>query len=537
MKFEFSGNRKVVLAGAYVVCYALLAWLTFARPALAPAITPWNPQAGLTLAVLFVIGPRWSLATAIAMFITEFVIRRAQVSPVAVVGGSLWVAASYGVLAAMLRRLLKQSMIQTTSEAAKVAGASAVMTLIAAIGYVGAFIGTGDVSPDDALRGIARYWFAELNGALMLAPLLLPGNFRDGILRSLRGRRAEIALQSALVLVLPWAIFALPVSEQLRFFYLLFVPVIWIALRWGWSGALLAVLAIQAVLIVAAEAVVPTPRFVDLQVLMLTLCLAALLLGAVVAERWRTETELRERDAALSRAMRFAVAGELASSLTHELNQPITALISYLNASEILAKSPSIEEERLRQTLRKATHEAMRASDVLHRLRNFYVGGGSRLDPVNIRSLCNAVTAGFADTLRSCNVNMNLIVDDKVTLIEADETQFAIMLHNLIANAVDAAAGQNSPEKRIEVRASIEADRLCITVDDTGGGILSPVLEQLFEPFVTSKPDGMGLGLALSRSLARARGGELFASSQGPLGGARFTIVLPLTLAKDGETT
>jgi len=517
------------LACVYVTLYVLLAWVTHARPQLAPGITPWHPQAGLTLAFLVICGPRWLGATAVGALVTGVWFKNTPESLAAIIASAGWIAAIYGVLSAILRRVLSAGAVRTTADAAKFAGLTAAMTLIGAAGYVGSFVATSDVPSADALRGMARYWLADLNGILMLTPVLLLLREGPRVFDALRGHRMEIFAQSAAVMILLAAIFMLPVDEQLRFFYLLFLPVIWIALRWNWAGALPAVLVVQAALILAAEADIHTPRFIDLQFLMLTLSLTALLLGSVVAERRRTEMELREREAALSRAMRFAVAGELASSLAHELNQPITALVSYLNASEILASTlPDQGDARLPTTLRKATHEAIRASDVLHRLRNLYIGGRSRRDPVDIGKLCSAVSIAFADRLRAANTRLELAIADSIPDIEADETQMEIVLHNLIANAIDASSLRSGSERKIEMRASAAKGTVTITVEDSGPGVSAPLIAQLFEPFVTNKPDGMGLGLAISRSLVRAHGGEVTCASGQRLGGARFSVTLPI---------
>ena len=522
-------KRKFGLACAYVALYVLLAWVTHARPQLAPGITPWHPQAGLTVAFLVICGPQWLGATAISALVSGLLFKNTPESLAAVIASSVWIATIYGLLSALLRRVLSAGAIRTTADAANFSGLTAAMTLIGAAGYVGLFVVTSDVLSADALRGIARYWLADLNGILMLTQVLLLLWERRRVVDALRGHGMEVFAQSAVVVVLLTAIFMLPVDEQLRFFYLLFLPVIWVALRWNWAGALPAVLVVQAALILAAEADIHTPRFIDLQFLMLTLSLTALLLGSVVAERRRTEMELREREAALSRAMRFAVAGELASSLAHELNQPITALVSYLNASEILASTPPGQDDaRLPATLRKAAHEAIRASDVLHRLRNLYIGGRSRRDPVDIGTLCTAVSSAFADRLRSANTRLQLAIADSVPDIAGDETQLEIVLHNLIANAIDAATQSTGSERNIELRVLAAENAITMTVEDSGPGISPQLIAQLFEPFVTNKPDGMGLGLAISRSLVSAHGGEITCGPGQRLGGARFTVTLPI---------
>ena len=513
------------LTAAYLFAYLLLEWLFQARPALAPAITPWHPQAGLSIAYLLAVGWRWFPATLLAVVLAQVLIRHVPVSG-ASIAGAVWIALAAALFSVWLRRTLDGRSFGTTADAARFAGGAALAAFAAGAGFVGMFLASGDVARADALRGIARYALADLNGILMFAPLMFAGGPLPSVRRAWRARRLELGAQFALTLGIPSLIFAVPDAEQLRFLYLLFVPVIWLALRWGWRGGLAAVVTIQAALIFAAEAELHTPRFVDTQVLVLTLALTALLLGSVVAERRRSEQRLRERDAELSRAMRFAIAGELASATAHELNQPMTALVSYLDAAEILARSPG-DDERLRATVRKAAAEALRASNVLHRLRNFYIGGRSRRERVEPAALAHAVSAGFSDRLQRAHVALDVLADGNLPILEADETQLHIVLHNLLANAVDALERVEGAERRIEVRVN-GGEVVTITVEDSGPGLDAESADRLFEPFVTSKPDGMGLGLAISRTLVRAGGGELCALPRGRLGGARFKVILPL---------
>jgi signal transduction histidine kinase len=639
-------NRQAaVIAAVYFALYIMVDGLSYAHPVLKPAITPWNPQAGLTLAFLLIYGPRWLPVTAAAAFLSEILIRAEPATSPVVVAAALWIALAYGGLAALLRRWELAGAIRTTIDAARLAGISVGATLVVAVGYVGLFVAARELSPADAMPGIARYWFGDLNGILMLTPLLIHATLWRESLRLLQQHRWEMLAQCASVILTLLIIFGLPAMDQLRFFYLLFVPVIWIALRWSWPGALLAVLAAQIALIIAARIQIPTPRFVDLQYLMLTLSLTALLLGAVVTERagvlrrvarreaeqrallamapdgvlavdasgdirmantaairlfgeragaqqaprisallpglhldtaegrktldgrredgggfpaeiaWarlgptanegflvtvrdatdrrRAEEQLRERDAALARAMRFAVAGELASALAHELNQPITALVSYLGASEILAARCVGEDDRLQRTLVKATHEAVRASDVLRRLRDFYRGGALKRETVHVPAVCTAVVRAFQDRLRRADVSLVVSVDPSIPKIEGDGTQLEIVLHNLLANAVDAVTQEAGPWRRVELHATWGESAVTVRVEDSGPGIAADVSQKLFEPFVTSKPDGMGLGLAISRSLIRARGGELSFAPSAKLGGASFTLRLPIEIPPD----
>jgi two-component system sensor kinase FixL len=626
----------VLTGAAYLCLYVFADWLSYVRPALKLGITPWHPQAGLTVALLLFFGPRWLPLAALAPLLAGAFHRQEPISLPALIAASFWIAGIYAVTAELLRRWGLGQPIRTAIGAARMAVAMVVGTLIVAAGYVGIFVALGDFPVQDALQGIARYWVGDLSGVLTLTPLLLHAPRWREIPRAVKGHAGEVLAQLAVILLTFWMIFALPADEQLRFFYLLFVPIIWISLRWSLPGATLGVLTIQMGLVIATHLEIPAPRFIDLQFLMLTLSLTALLLGAAVTERagreaeqralltmapdgvlaideagvirvanpaaerlfagsgefqqqrrlddllpdlrlrapqgretlegrrddgsafpaeiaWarldppansgflvtvrdaserhRAEERLRERDAALARAMRFAVAGELASALAHELNQPIMALVSYLRASEILATRTPRDHDRLTATLSKAAEEAIRASEVMRRLRDFYRGGALKQETLHLPSIFEGAVRGFQERLRRLEVSLTIEVDPDVPEFKGDATQLEIVLHNLIANALDAVS--QSPERCIALRASCAERIITLQVEDSGPGVSPDVAQKLFEPFVTSKPDGMGLGLAISRSLILSRGGELSFSPGSPLGGATFTIRLPLEMPQD----
>jgi two-component system sensor kinase FixL len=246
------------------------------------------------------------------------------------------------------------------------------------------------------------------------------------------------------------------------------------------------------------------------------------------SDRRRAETQLRERDAALARAMRFAVAGELASALAHELNQPITALVSYLHASEILSEHAAGDDERLKATLGKAAVEAIRASEVLRRLRDFYQGGPQKRESVHLPTLCNEVASAFQDRVRRLDAHLTVDVEPSIPLLQVDATQLQVVMHNLVGNALDAVSQRPPGRRRVVVRGSHSEGTVVLRVEDSGPGIAAEIARKLFEPFVTSKADGMGLGLAISRSLIRARGGELSLAGSGELGGAAFVVRIPV---------
>jgi two-component system, LuxR family, sensor kinase FixL len=525
--------RGAVVAIAYLVIYLAIDGLVAVRPVFTVGVTPWSPETALSLAILMLAGNRWLPVVLAAFFMSANLIHAPHTAPLMQLAASLWLTLVYGGLAAILRRWHGPRPILTTADAARFAAVSSVAAAIAATGYIGLFVFVGEIAPADALYGIARYGFADLNGILVLTPLLVQAAKWHWTFEGMNQHMKAMLAQLVCVLVTLVVLFALPAANQLRFFYLLFLPVIGIALRWSSSGALFAVLLIEIGIVAAARAGILTLRFMDLQVPMLVLTLTALLLGAVVTDRRRAEEQLRERDASLARAMRFAVAGELASALAHELNQPITALVSYLRAAEILAARGTSEVSRLKATLVKAVQESLRASEVLHRLREFYRGDVRKRESVDLRVLCSTVAKAFQDRLRDARAYLAVSVDPSVPDLAGDGTQLEIVLHNLLANAIDAVTNTEGRFERIELNVSYADNAVFLRVEDSGQGVAMEVEPRLFEPFVTRKSGGMGLGLALSRSLVRAQGGELSHAPGGRLGGACFTIRLPLEVPTD----
>jgi two-component system sensor kinase FixL len=222
------------------------------------------------------------------------------------------------------------------------------------------------------------------------------------------------------------------------------------------------------------------------------------------------------------------VAGQLASALTHELNQPMTALLSYVRAAELMTEPLARADERLAGTLHKAGEEAARAAAVLRRLREFYRGEGARLEHTDPLAVCARVAEALQDRMRRNAVEFEMRSREGVPSVMVDRTQLEIVVHNLLTNsldAFDALPPRGVRVRRIEIAAAVHGTDVLIAVDDSGPGISPTLMERLFEPFVTSKISGMGLGLSLSRTFLRHQGGDLW-SEPSHLGGARFVIRL-----------
>src|SRR5258708_4912252 len=407
-------------------------------------------------------------------------------------------------------------------------GAGAVATGTAAAGYVAILVSAGQLSRAETWAAVARYWIGEFSGIIALTPLLLLRTNRAALRERLRHNRRELILQGVGTVAGVTLAFALAAARDVRLFYPLFAPVTWVAVRHGVPGAMISVSLVQAALVAALELTPGSIPLFDVQFPLLSLGITALFLGALATQRDAALRRVREQDAALQRSMRFAVAGELASVLTHELNQPMTALVSYVRAAELMSKSAAPADSRFAGTLHKASEEAGRAARVLQRLREFYQGEGAPLELTDPLMVCASVAHVLQDRMRRSRLEFQML-GVGLPSVMVDRAQLEIVIHNLLSNSLDAfeALPARGPRPRcIEVAAEVRGADLLSRVDDSGPGIVAGLSERLFEPLVTSKISGMGLGLSLSRTLLRHLGGDLW-SEPGRMGGASFVIRLP----------
>lgn len=516
------------VGAGYLALYLLLDWASYVEPLPHTSITPWNPNTGVVMALLLARGVRWAPLVAVGIFTGEQ-LTDAGPPPWRVLAlTSLYLAAVYACAAWGLRRRGLDRPIETPKAAAWFAAVIAVASGIAAAGYVGILESAGQLSAAETWAAVGRYWIGEFSGIIALTPVLLLRVDRSTLWEEARRNPRELILQALGAVVGVGLAFALAAARDVRLFYPLFAPVTWIALRHGVPGAMIAVSLVQAALVAALELTPGSIPLFDVQFPLLSLGITALFLGALASQRDTALRQMRRQDAALQRSMRFAVAGQLASALTHELNQPMTALLSYVRSAELMTESLARADERLAGTLRKAGEEAARAAAVLRRLREFYRGEGARLEPTDATAVCARVAEALQDRMRRNSVEFEMRARDGVPNVMVDRTQLEIVLHNLLTNsldAFDALPARGARARRIELAAEASGTDVLIGVDDSGPGISANLIERLFEPFVTSKISGMGLGLSLSRTFLRHQGGDLW-NEPSRLGGARFVIRL-----------
>jgi C4-dicarboxylate-specific signal transduction histidine kinase len=219
----------------------------------------------------------------------------------------------------------------------------------------------------------------------------------------------------------------------------------------------------------------------------------------------------------------------MSAALAHEVNNPIGALTTYLQAaSRMLDRLPGADP-RLAGTLAKALAESRRASDVIKTLRNVY--GADRLvtATVDVARLCRMVVDQFRSEAERRHVELVLALADRSLAVRGEDFQLLIALRNLVENAIHAAESGPGPERRVTVGAGLASGRVRVTVDDSGTGFAFDGAAPPFPPSPSTKPGGMGLGLAIARRIVDAHGARLQAAPR-PGGGTRFEIEFPRPL-------
>jgi two-component system, LuxR family, sensor kinase FixL len=645
---------RIGLSLAYVALYVGLDRISFIEALHGVDITPWNPPAGLTVALLLVGGPAYIPVIAVAALCSSQILPLTPISPAWGVATSLVIACGYAATATFLRQIFGLDLgLRRGRDMSLVIGAAVIGAGAVALPLVTTYAMAGILPWFDLREAVIQYWIGDAIGIVVFTPaFLLLWEYlrhRQERLLSLRWFAvAEAAVQCAAIIGALIVIFGFGNHRySFELFYRLFLPLVWIAVRHGLPGASAAVFVIQGGLIVSLEFVsssVDTVR--AFQLLMFALATTGLMLGAVVSERHRVARALAESQGRLSaifnaardgvltitrrgviesanpaveelfgcptrlllgsdvrnlvaagdlldvlattppqplrleiegrredgsifpievtggrfgapgderytlvirditlryqeeartqqhqsevaQVSRLATADEMASALAHEINQPLMAITTYARGCLRLLKHAAFDLEIVREGVEQVVMQAERAGDIIGRLRDFVRTGSSRREIVDVKALIETTLslAKIEITQNAIEVQLRLAPD--LPSVAVDRVQMEQVLNNLLRNAIDALLSSSGASRSIVIGAGVVDRTVEITVADSGPGIADEVRSRIFEPFVTTKADGMGMGLAISRSIVEAQGGRLRLVATGE-GGTRFAFDLPI---------
>lgn len=645
--------RQPVVIASYLALYIALDWMSLIHPAGAHGtlgITPWNPPAGLSLALLLRYGPAFVPIVFAAVLVSDILLRDLSSAPLVTMAAALTIAVGYGTAALMLRnRCLISITLRSHRDLLLLLAVSLAATMLVAGGVVALFA-VGGLLPWSDFRDFAlHYWVGDMIGIAGFTPLalLMMDATRRRALRS-SVRPLEYGLQLAAILFGLWIIFGWESTDHFEYSYILFLPLIWIGLRDGLAGACWGVLGTQLGLMAAIQLkgfdVAVTTQF---QLLMLAVAVTGLLLGSIVDEEARAESSLRdsearlqtvvetapdailtfdesgritsanraaermfagderwpgdidirrllagldlaeseslsgsemmahrlkgtafpaevavghasvsgstlyvaavrdisirkqaeqwlkEHESELAHAARLTATGEMAASLAHELNQPLTALISFARACQIVLRASGRDDETSRQAtglIDQTVQQALRAGEIIRSTREFLRRGDVRMTRVDVAQVFKAVYDLVKSEAAINQVRIVIRFERDTPPVLGDAIQVEQVLLNLLRNSMEAMQ-QTAPDKR-EIRLSASIDPsdvkfVVFAVQDTGPGFAPEVADRMFTPFATTKSSGMGLGLSISRSIIEAHGGRIWSTPAGPGGGADIRFTLP----------
>ena len=645
-------QRTTLIAYLYVALYVVLDWLSLIQPAgeaIALGITPWNPPAGLSLAALLLRGISFLPVVFGAVVIANVMFHGVSVSPAVMIAIAATISAGYAAAAfALTRRFRSSPALASNADLLKLLATALVATMMVAATAT-AILTASAILPADAAPGVfLHFWVGDMIGIAVFTPFLLllftPG--RRFVPETVRAQ-AEFALQLATIALGLWIIFGLETANHFEYAYVLFLPLIWIALRAGLAGATWGILATQLGLIAAIQLKgFDTAVMAQFQLLMLTVAVSGLLLGSIVDERRRAESSLRssearlqsvlstapdailtydqtgavssanqaaermffagrkpppdtnihallpglrgdaadgsgsemtaqrlgggafpaevaigsapsgdhalsvcvvrdiserkqaeawlkEHEAALAHAARLTATGEMAAALAHELNQPLTALIGFARACQTVLQGdgPTEVHTSASRLIDQTVAQALRAGDIIRSTREFVQRGDTHFTRVEVSQIFKAVLDLVRAEAGLNGVGFVVRFEKATPPVFADAIQVEQVIINLVRNSMEAMSRAGNGVREVTLSAALEPAHpgfLEIRVRDTGPGFPAEIADRLFKPFATTSASGMGLGLAISRTIVESHGGVIWAVPHAEGHGAEIRFTLPL---------
>lgn len=508
------------IALAYLAGYVLLDWLSYVHPFASFGITPWNPPTGWSFALILLFGAEFVPWLFIAPVLADALVRDLPLPLAAEISAGTIIGGGYAVATLLLRmpRLQFDASLTSRKSLLLLMIVAVSSTAIVAAAYVGMLIAFGMLPSGDAASAVVRFWVGDVIGITVLTPFLLVMTTRRRLLHP----SWEALVLLVLVLAALWAVFGFADAFRLQLFYLFFLPVVWTAVRFGLEGVTAGLVFTQVGLITAIHFTrQDAADVIAYQALMVVLCFTGLAVGVLVSEQQRTQQQLRINQEALSRALRLSSMGEFAAALAHEINQPLTAIANYARLAKT-ATDPKIVSEASERVMTQVE----RVADVVRRLRNFIRLGRSETLPITVTQLVDEAVSYCHTELDKHGVQLQLRIARDLPAVKVDMLQIQQVIINLVRNAAEALgdAGRHDGQVVIEAQLKDEAS-VEIRVRDNGPGFDVELAERAPAPFLTTRQDGLGLGLSLSRSIVEAHGGRLAIESSSS--GAVVSFTLP----------
>ncbi len=234
------------------------------------------------------------------------------------------------------------------------------------------------------------------------------------------------------------------------------------------------------------------------------------------AQQRASQERVKELNTQIAHVNRLATMGEMASGLAHEINQPLAAISNYTRSVLNALEDPhSFDKDKIMERLQLVEQNALRAGEVIRRIRKFVARHEIQMTPLSLKTLIQDPLATLASEIKSAKVKIAIDIPASLPLVLGDEIQLQQVLVNIIRNGLEAMSRKPAKTHELSIRGYEDAShRICLAINDTGPGILPEIQDRLFEQFNSSNPNGMGLGLAISKTIIDAHHGTIEAESQ-----------------------
>ena len=514
----------VVVGLCYLVGYVLFDWISFIEPYAPLNITPWNPNTGLSFVLVLAFGRRMIPLLFIGPLLSDLVLNLSpvpwavEVSLVVLIGGGYSAA-----LVFLLRPSIRfDPSLSSMRDLVLLMLVALLSTAFVASGYVAVTILAGLLPIKDFAAATLRYWVGDMIGIMVVAPFTLIALTRIHTLRmSVETLLQIIAIAGALVLMFGYA-----EAQRFQLFYVLFLPIVWMAVRTGSEGVTVGILITQVGLIVGVL-LFPAKGYdvTAFQMLMLVLATTGLIAGELVTEQRRTESQLRLHQESLSHVAQIGGMGELAVAIAHELNQPLMAGGTYARLVYNTLCSGKADLATVAEIAKKAVAQVERAAEVVRSLRALVRLDGSNRAPYSVERIIKETLVLCRPEIDLIHASARAVLADDLPLVMVDIMQIEQALLNLMRNSIDAIREAKNVQASVLVEALAAGPHFVeIRVSDTGPGFSPDLFENPFLPFSSTKVEGLGIGLPLCKSIVEAHGGSIWLDQNTQGAAVHFTL-------------
>jgi signal transduction histidine kinase len=519
---RFLSRSHLTIASAYLTGYVLLDWVSYVHPFAPFGITPWNPQTGLSFALILLFGLEFVPWLFVAPFLAELLVRQLPLP----VGTELLVALisglGYGGMTACLHlpRIHFDPTLSSKRSLMWLLVAALVGAATVAVAHLGVLVVRHPAWSILRRRCCAFAGDPSADGADAVSAFIS----RAGVFRTCR----EMAL-AALML---WRCDAVRLHRCLPFsVYVFFIPIVsrdMIGLE-GVTAGQVTDWADRGHMQISGQTAVDV---VSYQALMVVLAATGLAIGVLVSEQQRAQQQLRLQQEALNRASRIRTMGEFAAAVAHEINQPLTSIANYTRLAKRAAEAQPPDVAAAVDAASSAIEQVDRAAQVVRQLREFIQLGRSEASPVEVARLVAETLSFCRPELDRHGIGFESRLARDLPPVMADALQIEQVLANLVRNSAEALAQAGRQDGRVIIQADHDpSGRVAIRVRDNGPGLDPDLIGRPIAPFTTTKIGGLGLGLSLARSIVEAHGGKLLIDS-GPRG---VEVLFTLPRAGVGE--